>query len=100
MQESHGPQSVITAQNQAIVARSAMAMKDRGEEVTYPAMVAANKNALMNPETGKPVGKKRLYSIMNDRCYDDPAHPEDTWDFQSRADKVALTEPAQERRYK
>jgi len=74
MQESHGPQSVITAQNQAIVARSAMAMKDRGEEVTYPAMVAANKNALMNPETGKPVGKKRLYSIMNDRCYDDPAH--------------------------
>ena len=100
MQESHGPQSVITLKNQAIVARSAMAMKDRGEEVTYPAMVAANKNALMNPETGKPVGKKRLYSIMSERCYDDPAHPEDTWQFQSRASKVALTEPAQQRRYK
>ena len=41
-QEQHGPASVITPTNQAIVARSAMARKERGEEVTYESTVAAN----------------------------------------------------------
>ena len=42
-QEQHGPASVITPTKQAAVARSAMAMKDRGVEPTYANVVAANK---------------------------------------------------------
>jgi len=90
-QEVFGPASVITPQNQATVARSAMAMKDRGEEPTYSDIVAANPVALLNPATGKPVGKKRVYSIVEERCYDDPNDPEDTWVNARRLSKKALT---------
>ena len=59
-QERHGPTSVITGTNQSIAARSAMAMKQRGQEPTYANMVAANPKALLNDKTGNTVGKKRL----------------------------------------
>ena len=55
-----GPASVVSVQNQKVVARSAMAMKERGEEPTYAALVATNPNALLNPHTGNPVNKKRV----------------------------------------
>ena len=98
-QEQFGPASVITPRNQAIVARSAMAMKERGEEPTYPSIVANNRNALTNPVTGEVVGKKRLYSILEERCYDDPDDPEDTWKNRARCSKTALTQPAKRARY-
>ena len=74
-----GPASVISLQNQKVVARSAMAMKARGEEPTYAALIATNPNALLNPNTGKPIDKKRLYYIMSSLCFDDADNPEDTW---------------------
>lgn len=86
-----GPASVITPTNQAIVAKSAMAMAARGEEPTYPSLVAKNKVALLNPETKQPVGKKRVYAILEERCYDDPDDPEDTWKHRVRSSKTALT---------
>ena len=79
LQEQFGPPSVITPRNQAIVARSAMAMKARGEEPTYSALVANNPEQLLNPQTGQAVGKKRVYAMLEERCYDDPTDPEDTW---------------------
>ena len=42
-----GPMSVITVQSQLTLARSEMAMKERGEEPTYAALVPANPKALL-----------------------------------------------------
>ena len=98
-QEQHGPQSAITPTNQAIVARSAMIRKEQGSEITYPSMVAANPVALLNPDTGEPVGKKRVYSIMRERCYDDEDDPEDTWDHSTRLAKWALTDANMRQRW-
>jgi len=94
LREKFGPSSVITPTNQAIVARSAMAMKERGEEPTYASIVANNPQALLNPETGEVVSKKRVYAILEERCYDDPENPEDTWTNRVRMSKAALPEPA------
>ena len=55
---ARGPKSVIAPRSQNVVAQSAMSMRRRGEEPTYPAMVAATPVALLNPATGKPVEEK------------------------------------------
>ena len=98
-QTTFGPASVITPTNQAIVARSAMAMAARGKEPTYPELVANNQAALLNPNTQEPVGKKRVYSILEERCYDDPDHPEDTWKHRQKSSKLALTSQDIEKRW-
>ena len=89
---ARGPKSVITARNQNVAAQSAMSMKARKIEPTYPALVAANPVALLNPNTGKPVDKKRVYAILRERCYDDPGNPQDTWAHHVRFSKNALTD--------
>ena len=91
-QEKHGPDSVITPTMQNVVAQSAMAMKERGQEPTYSSVVANNPQALLKPNTGNPVNKNRVYAIMRERCNDDPEHPEDTWEHMQRLSKVALTD--------
>ena len=88
---ARGPKSAIAPRSQNVVAQSAMSMKRRGEEPTYPALVAANPVALLNPATGKPVGKKRVYAILRERCYDDPGNPQDAWSHHVRFSKSALT---------
>ena len=87
-----GPPSVISATCQNAVAQSAMAKRKKGEEVTYESLVASNPNALCNPNTGEPVGKKRVYAILKERCYDDADDPEDTWGHHACWSKHALTE--------
>ena len=69
-----------------------MAMKARGEEPTYPALIASNPQALLNPQTCKHVGKKRVYAIMESLCFDDPENPDDTWSHLARLSKNALTD--------
>ena len=91
-QEKHGPSSVINATNQAIVARSAMAMKSRGEEVTYAKLVAATPKALANADTEEPVDKNVVYKILRKRCYDSVDDPDDTWKHQVRLSQTALTD--------
>ena len=91
-QERHGPLPIVRGAKKLAVARSAMAMSQRGEEVTYPALVARNKKALMNPATGRPVDKSIVYAILRECCYDDADDPTDTWTHQTRASKVALTD--------
>ena len=54
-------------------------------------MVASNPQALLNPDTGEIVGKKRAYSILKERCFVDPDNPEDTWETRNRLSKNALT---------
>lgn len=94
-QKTHGPAAAISPALQAVVARSAMAMHARGQEPTYARLVAACPLALQNPQTQEPVGKKRVYAIMKERCYDDPEVPEDLWTHGPRHSKQALTEVAQ-----
>ena len=97
-QASFGPSRAITPTNEVVVARSAMAMSERGEEVTYTMLLANNPNALQNSETKEPVGKKAVYRILRERCHDDPNNPEDTWDFRERGSSKALTDGEIEKR--
>ena len=75
-----------------------MAIKKRGKEPTYSGLVGRNPNATRNPETGEPVSKKTLYSVLRERCYDDEDDPEDTWKHRARNSKEALTEPQMQAR--
>ena len=67
---------MISGAKRKLLARSAMAMAQRGEEPTYPALVAANPKALLNPATGEPVDKKNVYDILRAECYDDDDDPD------------------------
>ena len=93
-QVKNGPARVVTPRRQAIVARAAMAMHVRGEQPTYAKLVATCPHALENPQTKEAVDKKRVYSIMRERCYDDPEGPDDLWTHGPRHSKEALTETA------
>jgi hypothetical protein len=52
--------------------------------------------ATLNPGTGKPVSKKRIYEVLKAECYDNS--PEEPWKNQARLTKTALTEGMQEKR--
>ena len=84
-----GRPSVITETNKAVVAASAMAMKERGVEPTYALIIAHCPNASINPNTGEPVTKQVVYDILESRCYD--IDPEAPWSHQKRlAQNVVL----------
>ena len=89
-QEQYGPAPKFNGTNRAIAAKSAMAMRERGEEPTYSAMVAANPNALLNPDTGEPFSKFVVYNLLRAECYDDPNDPDDTWTHETRHTAAAL----------
>ena len=74
-------------------------MAERGREPTYSELIAHNPVALQNPDTEEPVGKKRVYAILKERCYDDPNDPEDTWGHRAKSSKTALTPQDIEKRW-
>ena len=83
-----GRPSALSETNKAVIASSAMAMKERGVEPTYGLVIAQCPNASINPATGCPVGKQVVYDILESRCYDlDPDAP---WSHQKRLAKVAV----------
>lgn len=94
----YGPAPAISGTNQAVIARSAMTMKENKKEPSFPKLVAANPKASLNPKTGRIVDKKVLYNILRKRCYDDPTDPEDTWSHGARHAKEALTPERMEQR--
>ena len=96
----HGPAPAINGTNQAIIARSAMTMKENGKEVTYPQLVSHNPKACVNPATNRPVDKKQIYTLLKRKCYDDPDDPEDKWVHDYKLSKRALTEAQVQARYK
>ena len=83
-----GRPSVLTETNKAVVAASAMAMKDRGVEPTYSLIIAHCPNASINPNTGEPVTKQVVYDILESRCYD--IDPDTPWSHQKRLAKNAV----------
>ena len=98
-QTKHGPDPVINGTNQNVIARSAMNLKEKGEEVTYASVVAHNPKASQNPQTNRPVGKKVVYKVLKRHCYDDPNNPDDKWVHDCKYSKKALTERQIEARY-
>ena len=72
-----GPQAVLHGKKRKQVAKSAMNLKKEGSEPTYAAIAARCPAAVVNPDTGKPVDKKLVYTVLKTDCYD--RNPEDPW---------------------
>ena len=96
-QKKRGPDPAINGTNQNVIARSAMILKENGEEPTYPKLVSHNPRAAQNPQTNRPVHKKQLYKLLKRHCYDED--PDDPWVHEYRHSKNALTEGQIEARY-
>ena len=95
-QTEFGTSPALTGQAKNAIAQAAMAMKKRKIEPTYPKILAACPQAVINPETGKPVAKRRIYDVFRELCYDeDPEHP---WSHQARFSKKALTDAQRAKR--
>ena len=95
-QEQYGPAPALSGQAKNAIAQAAMAMKRRKIEPTFPRIVAACPSAIINPATGKPVDKKRVYDVFRELCYDEESdHP---WSHRARFSKAALTGAQIERR--
>ena len=93
-----GRPPVLSQTNQRAIARSSMALKERGVEPTYPLIIAQCPNAARNPHTGEPVCKHVVYDILERLCYD--VHPDCPWTHLPRASKTALTPGDMEKRLK
>ena len=83
-----GRPAQIPLTNKVLMAKSAMAMKERGIEPTYALVIAQCPNASLNPVTGEAVSKRVVYDIFRSRCYD--IDPEIPWSNQKRLAKVAV----------
>ena len=94
--QPRGPLPVLRGAKKAAVARSAMAMKEAGIEPTYRLVVGKCPDAVRNPETGEPVDKKRVYTVMKEACYDDD--PERPWKHQRRLSRTTYPAWVMERR--
>ena len=95
-QEQHGPAPALSGQAKNAIAQSAMAMKRRKIEHTFPRIVAACPAAITNPATGKPVDKTRVYDVFRELCYDEESdHP---WSHRARFSKASLTDAQIEKR--
>jgi hypothetical protein len=93
-----GPPGLLTASKAAAMAQCAMAMKNNGHEPTYSRVVASCPVASLNPSTEKPFGRKRVYEVLRERCYDEV--PDKTWTHKARHSKAALTDEQVAKRYK
>ena len=66
--DKFGPDPIFNGTKRAIVARNAIAMNARGEEPTYPALLAAIPLALKNVEAGEMASKFTVYTILRKEC--------------------------------
>jgi len=90
------PKALTAAQRNAI-ARSAMALKARGQEPTAASVIAQCPLASLNAATHAPVDKRAVYDVMRSLCHDgDPAKP---WVNGALFSKSALTAEDMLRRY-
>ena len=94
--EKMGAPALLTRTNRALIARSAMALKQKGVEPTYGRVIAACPKAALNPATKQPFGKTTIYSVLSEECYDeDPCLP---WEHKFRYSKAALSSDMREKR--
>ena len=87
-QVKHGPAKALNGTCVQAIATSAMAAKKRKIEPTYKLIVGSCENAIINPDTGKPVDKKIVYEIFRKNCFDENA--DEPWQHKARYSKTAL----------
>ena len=91
-----GPEPALNGTCRAAIARSAMCLKERQGEPTYRNTVAFCPAAVQNPATGRPVDKKRVYSVFREDCHDgDPGEP---WRHRPRLSRTYLPAPLRAKR--
>jgi len=91
------PKPILRGAKRTAVAAAAMALKRRGREPTYSAVVSQCPVAVNNPDTGYAVDPRAVYKVIGEDCFDkDPEYP---WRNQQRISKKGLTAAAMERRY-
>ena len=80
------------------IKRSAEAMKSKGGEPTYNLVCGSCPEAVKNPDTNKPVDKKRVYDVFRKDCFDDGA--DEPWTHRRRLQKRALPDMVIQERLK
>ena len=88
VQEGRGRKQVLTGLAKGVIKRSAEAMSRRGGEPTYKAMCGTCPEAVKNPDTSQPVGKKRVYDVFRKHCKDDGSDM--PWENKSKLQMSAL----------
>ena len=97
--EKRGRKRVLTGAKALAIERCAKAHKAKGGEVTYAHVCGSCKDAVKNPATGKPVDKRAVYKVFEERCYDDEEAPSNTWRNKARLARTALTKDMMVKRY-
>ena len=97
--EQRGRKRVLTGAKALAIEGCAKAHKAKGGEVTYAHVVGTCKDAVKNPATGKPVDKRAVYTVFQERCYDDEEDPSNTWKNTARLARAALPKEMKVKRY-
>jgi len=95
--DAGGRPCAISETNKSVVARSLMRHAEKGGEPTYAVAISLCPQATLNPQTGEPVGKKRIYDIMETKCYDED--PDKPWKNRPRLSRIMLTDTDIARRW-
>ena len=88
VQEGRGRKQVLTELAKGVIKRSAEAISRRGGEPTYRLVCGACPEAVKNPETEKPVDKKRVFTVFREQCKDDGSDL--PWEHRNKLQKSAL----------
>ena len=66
-----GPKRVLAGAKVTAIVSAAKRLKAEGQEPTYAAVVSSCPLATLNPATGEPVDKARVYTVFREGCHDD-----------------------------
>ena len=97
--EKRGRKRVLTGDKALTVERSAKECKANGGDPTYAHVCSTCSDAVVNPQTGRPVDKRAVYVVFKEQCYDDPCNPHNTWKNRARLSRHALPADAMAKRY-
>ena len=96
--EGRGRKPALSGLARNAIKRSAEAMKSKGGEPTYNLVCGSCPEAVKNPDTDKPVDKKRVYDVFRNDCYDEGA--DEPWTHRRRLQKSALPDMVIQERLK
>ena len=94
--QNGGRKRALSAQQANAIATSAMALKERRVEPTFPLIAGLCPNAVLNPTTGEAVHPDRVYEVFKTKCHD--GDPNEPWKHQARLSKKALTDEQKNKR--
>ena len=85
-----GPKPLLTEAKKLLNARSAMALKEGGEEPSVAAVIQRCPKATLNPETDEPFTDKYILEVFRQKCFDPAATA--SWDRHHPYQRTALPE--------